>query len=914
MRVRVRLLAVAVLAVSALFAGAARAQNAVVDIPYTKFTLDNGLTLIVHEDHKAPIVAVNVWYHVGSGNETPGKTGFAHLFEHLMFGGSEHAKGSYIEAMEKVGATDLNGTTNTDRTNYFEDVPNSALDYALFMESDRMGSLLGSLDQKTLDLQRGVVQNEKRQGENQPYGVTHQLLTKNTYPAGHPYSWTTIGDMADLDAASMKDVQEWFKTYYGPSNVVIVVAGDVDTKAAKEKVEKYFGNIPAGPPVAHQTVWIAKRTGTHREVVQDRVPQARIYKVWNIPEFGSADGDYLDMVSDILANGKTSRLYKRLVYDDQIATNTVAFADTNEIAGQFEIQVTARPGQDLDKIEKEMDEELARFLRDGPTPEELARVKVQNQAAFIRGAERIGGFGGKSDILARNEVFLGNAGAYKITQQRIQDATSENLREAARRWLSDGVYILSVQPFPEYKTASAGVDRTKIPDPGTPPELKLPKLQHSALSNGLKIVLAERHDVPLVNFSLITDAGFAADQTATPGTASMTTSLLTGGTATLNALQISDQLELLGAELTAASNLDSSFVNLSALKSKLDPSLSLFADIVLHPSFPEADFKRQQKLQLAAIQREENSPTTVPLRLLPALLYGSSHAYGNSFTGTGTTASVEKLSREDLVKFHSVWFRPNNSTLVIVGDTTLAEIKPELEKLFATWKPADVPKKNIGTVSLPAKSVVYIMDKPGAQQSVIYAGTIAPPLSNSQEVAIIAMNDELGGQFGSRINMNLREDKHWSYGTATRLTKARAQRPFRIIAPVQTDKTKESLVEVNKELRAILNDKPVGAEELAKTQAQETLELPGSRETLDGLETSIDDQVQYGLPDDYWQTYSGKVRALTVADIAAAAKTVVHPDNIIWIVVGDRAKIEPGIRELNLGEVHIITPDGKITQ
>jgi zinc protease len=924
--VRVRFAAVLAIVAAAVVAIGAQAQTATpqkttVDIPYTKFVLDNGLTLIVHEDHKAPIVAVNMWYHVGSANEKPGKTGFAHLFEHLMFGGSEHAKGSYIEALEKVGATDLNGTTNGDRTNYFEDVPNSALDYALFMESDRMGSMINAIDQKTLDLQRGVVQNEKRQGENQPYGVTRQLLTKNTYPAGHPYSWTTIGDMADLDAASMADVKDWFKTYYGPSNVVIVIAGDVDTKVAKAKVEKYFGDIPAGPPVAHQQIWIAKRTGTHREVVQDRVPQARIYKVWNIPEYGSADGDYLDMVSDILAKGKTSRLYKRLVYDDQIATNVVAFADTNKIAGQFEIQVTAKPTTDpdktqaeLDRVEKEIDEELARFLKNGPTAEELERVKIQNQAAFVRGLERIGGFGGKSDILAVNEVFLGDAGAYKITQKRIQDATAADLRDAANRWLTDGVYILSVLPFPEYKTAATGADRSKLPTPGTAPELKLPTLQHSTLSNGLKIVLAERHDVPVVDLSLIIDAGFAADQSAAPGTASMTTALLTGGTKTLDALQISDHLELLGAELTAASNLDSTIVNFSALKSKLDPSLDLFADIVLNPSFPEADFLRTQKLQLATIKREENTPTTMPLRVLPALLYGAGHAYGGSLTGSGTTESVGKLTRADLVKFHAVWFRPNNSTLVIVGDTKLTEIKPILEKLFANWKAGDVPKKNIGVVALPSKTAIYIIDKPGAQQSVIYGGTIAPPTANPQEVAIIAMNDELGGTFGSRLNMNLREDKHWSYGVGTRITKARAQRPFRIIAPVQTDKTKEALVELNKELRGILADNQVGKDELANTQDNETLKLPGSRETLDDLVTSIDDQVQYNLPDDYYQTYGGKVRALTTTDIAGAAKTVVHPDNIVWIVVGDRTKIEPGIRELNLGEVKILSPDGKIVQ
>src|SRR5216683_1610143 len=449
--------ALVVLALMALATGAF-AQGTDVDIPYQKFVLDNGLTVIVHEDHKAPIVAVNLWYHVGSKNERPGKTGFAHLFEHLMFGGSEHAPGRYIDAMERIGATDLNGTTNSDRTNYFENVPPSALDLTLWMESDRMGHLLGALDQKTLDLQRGVVQNEKRQGENQPYGVTRQLITQNTYPAGHPYSWTTIGEMADLDAASMKDVQEWFKTYYGPSNVILVLAGDIDAKTAKEKAEKYFGNIPAGPPVAYQEAWIAKMTGTHRQKVQDRVPQARIYKIWNIPEYGNADADYLDLVSDVLSTGKTSRFYKRLVYDDQIATNANAFVALSEIGGQFRVQATARPGQDLAQVEKELDEELARFLKEGPTAEELQRVKTEYAANFIRGIERIGGFGGKSDRLAQSQVFRGKPDAYKESLKRVQDATAEDLKAAANRWLADGVYALEVHPFPQFKTASTAAD------------------------------------------------------------------------------------------------------------------------------------------------------------------------------------------------------------------------------------------------------------------------------------------------------------------------------------------------------------------------------------------------------------------------------------------------------------------------
>jgi zinc protease len=905
-------LALALMASGSAQTGSLEKKTKEIDIPYERFVLDNGLTVIVHEDHKAPIVAINIWYHVGSKNEKPGKTGFAHLFEHLMFGGSEHSPGRYIDGMERIGATDLNGTTNSDRTNYFQNVPTSAVDFTLWMESDRMGHLLGALDQKTLDLQRGVVQNEKRQGENQPYGVTRQLLTQNTYPAGHPYSWTTIGEMADLDAASMKDVQEWFKTYYGPSNVVLVLAGDIDAKTAREKVTKYFGDIPSGPPVAHQQVWIAKMTGTHRQVVRDRVPQARIYKVWNVPEYGSAEADYLDLVSDCLSSGKSSRFYKRLVYEDQIATEAVAYVGLSEIGGQFVSRATGRPGQNMAQVEKELDEELARFIKNGPTPEEMQRIKAQYEANFIRGIERIGGFGGKSDRLAQSQVFRGSPDAYQISLKRVRQATAEDLRAAAHKWLSDGVYILEVDPFPDYKTASAGADRSKAPDTGTPPELKLPKLQRATLSNGLKIILAERHEVPLVNFTMATDAGFASDASTSPGTAYLAMQVLTDGTRTRDALQISDELETLGATLRGSSNLDLSFVTLSALTAKLDPSLDLFADVVLHPSFPEKEVKREQKLVLAGIEREQNTPTTLALRVLPGLLYGAGHPYGNPLTGSGTKESVEKLTREDLVKFHDTWLHPSNSTLIVVGDTRLAEVTPKLERLFAGWKSGNAPTKSVKTVPVATKSGVYLIDKPGALQSVIIAGVVAPPRANPQEIAIEAMNDTLGGMFGARLNMNLREDKHWSYGARTVLRDARSQRPFFAVAPVQTDKTKESLVEMNKEFRGIVGDHLVGDDELAKIQANETLKLPGSRETLDALGQSIVDLVQFGLPDDYYDTYAGKVRALKTSDVNAAAKEVVRPDNLIWIVVGDRAKIEAGVREVNLGELRLMDTDGRV--
>ena len=894
-----------VVACSAMYA-----QVATVDVPYQRFALKNGLILIVHEDHKAPIVAVNIWYHVGSKNERPGKTGFAHLFEHLMFGGSEHHQKRYIEAMEPIGATDLNGTTNSDRTNYFENVPTSALDYTLWLESDRMGHLLGAIDQKTLDLQRGVVQNEKRQGENQPYGLAYELITKATYPAGHPYSWTVIGSMDDLSAASMSDVQEWFKTYYGPSNAVLSVAGDINADTARQKVEKYFGDIPAGPPITANRVWIAKMTGAHRQVAQDRVPQARIYKVWNTPQNGSADADYLGLLGQVLSQGKSSRLYKRLVYDDQIATDVSAFNSAQEIGGQFRIQATARPGDDVTKVEKAIDEELARLLEGGPTAAEMERVKNQRLSGFLRGIERVGGFGGKSDLLASNQIYLGSPDAYKASLKRIESATADDLRSAGRRWLSDGVYILEVNPYPKYETSKTSADRSNLPDLGAFPELRLPKMQHSTLANGMKVVLAERHETPLVNFWLVLDAGYAADQSALPGTAQAAAALLTGGTKSRTALQISDEQAVLGAQLGASSNLDVTMVRLSALKAKLDSSLALYADVILNPVFPQEDFARQQKLQLAAIQREKVTGIAMGLRVLPALLYGKGHSYGNSLTGSGTEESVAKLTREDLVKFHQTWFRPNNGTLVVVGDTTMAEITPKLEKLFAGWPKRDVPAKNISPVQFPAKPVVYIMDRPGALQSDILVGQVAPPRNSPDEIAIETMNSIFGSDFGARINMNLREDKHWSYGATSVLFPARGQQPFLAYAPVQADKTKESLEELNKEFRGIVSDRPPASAELKRAQNTMTLSLPGSRETIDALGSSILEQVQFGLPDDYYDTFARKVRSLDVPAVTDAAKSTLRPDNLVWVVVGDRAKIEAPIRQLGLGEVKFLDANG----
>ncbi len=915
-RIRPNLFVILILALSINIYGQKKGKEMQlnIDIPYTKFVLDNGLTLIVHEDHKAPIVAVNVWYHVGSKNEKPGKTGFAHLFEHLMFNGSENFNDDYFQAMERIGATDLNGTTNEDRTNYFQNVPTSALDIALWMESDRMGHLLGAVDQAKLDEQRGVVQNEKRQSENQPYGKVWELITKGTYPAGHPYSWTVIGSMEDLNAATLEDVHEWFKTYYGPNNAVLVIAGDVNTQEVYEKVKKYFGDIPPGPPIAKHQVWIAKMSGTKRQVMQDRVPQARIYKVWNIPQWGSEELTYLDLVSDVLGSGKTSRLYKRLVYDEQICTSVQVYASPGEIGSQFMIVATAKPGIDLKNVEKSLDDELNKFLKEGPTEKELERVKTEYEASFIRGIERIGGFGGKSDILAQNQVFGGTPDYYKKVLSWVRNATTRNLKDVANAWLSDGVFILEVHPYPELKAIKSDVDRSKLPDPGTPPDIKFPDLQKAQLKNGLKIVLAERHSIPVVNFNLVVDAGYASDQFALPGTSKLAMEMIDEGTKKRTALQISEELSLLGASLGSGSDLDVSYVTLSALKNKLDESLEIFSDVILNPSFPEDDFNRIKSQTIAAIQREKVTPTSMALRVFPKILYGENHAYGNPLTGSGTEESVKKITREDLVKYHQTWFKPNNSTLVIVGDITLDEIVPKLEKLFDEWKPGTVPVKNISEVNHKEKSLVYILDRPGSIQSLIFAGHIAPPSNDPDDIAIEMMNTIFGGAFTSRINMNLREDKHWSYGASSFLMGARGQRPFVVYASVQTDKTKESMIEIKKELEQMVTTKPPTIEELEKNKQNEVLSLPGTWETIRAISGSIVTMVKYNLPDDYYQKYPQKLKSLNIDEVKEAAKKVIKPNNLVWVVVGDRAKIEKEIIELNLGEIHFIDSDGNLIQ
>lgn len=891
------------------FSNMATAQT--VDIPYTQFELDNGLTVIVHEDHKAPIVAVNIWYHVGSKNENEGKTGFAHLFEHLMFNGTENYDDEYFGPFEKIGTTGQNGTTSFDRTNYFETVPTTGLDLALWMESDRMGHLLGAITQERLDEQRGVVQNEKRQGENQPYGKVFDHLVTNVFPKGHPYSWLPIGSMEDLNAATLDDVKEWFQTYYGPNNAVLVLAGDITPELAREKAELYFGDIPPGPPIAKHQVWVPELDGGHREVLQDRVPQTRIYKAWPTPEWTAGDTDLLQMATQILGGGKNSRLYKRLVYTDQTATDVSASVLAVEIASITLVTATVQPGGDVEAVERAMDEEIARFLERGPTKSELQRVKTQIKAGFVRGAERVGGFSGKSDILAENFVYGGSADFYKTALARIEAATPRSIQAVASEWLSKGNYILTIEPFPsDLQASDQSADRSALPYPESYPEVSFPEFERGELSNGLKLIVAKHGDLPLVNFSLQIDAGYAADQFGLPGTASFAMSMLDEGTKKRTALEISEQLAQLGANFGAGANLDLASVSLNTLKANVDAALDIYADIILNPTFPEKEIDRLRKARLAGIAAERTRPRSMALRVLPKLMYGDGHAYGQPLTGSGTEDSVMKIDRTALTQFHSTWFRPNNATLIVVGDTSLEEIKPALEARFGDWDAAEVPTKTLDTVAHASSEILYLVDRPQSEQSIIFAGHVVPPKADVNDLAIEAANQILGGEFSSRLNMNLREDKGWSYGSYSFIVDAAAQRPLLISAPVQTDRTADSIAELRKELRSYLSDKPASEEELSRVRDGNTLSLPGRWETIGAVSGSLGEIVRYEFPDNYWNTYAERTRALNLEGVTAQANRIVKPDNVIWVVVGDRAKVEDNLKALGFGEIRLIDTDG----
>lgn len=865
-----------------------------VSIPYKTHRLDNGLTVVLHQDRKAPLVAVNVWYHVGSKDERPGLTGFAHLFEHLMFRGTEHFDEDPFKLLEPIGATRLNGTTWYDRTNYFQNVPTGALDRALWIEAERMGFILPVLTQEKLDEEVGVVLNEKKQGENQPYGGIWDILAKRSWPEGHPYSWTAIGSEKDLRAATLDDVSDWFTTHYGAANATLVIAGDIDFDDALKRVKRYFGDLPPGPPRQRFEAWVAPRESSTRHRVQDRVPQARQVMTWNVPGYCEADHTMLELAAQVFASGKNTPLYDRLVFDEQRATSASAGLLPTEIASQFLIDVMVHADAKVADTEAVVRDELKRFLENGPSAESLERARTQIFAGAVRGLERIDGYSGKANALAQAAVYCGDPGYADVWLERVRSATPEAVREAAERWLGRGDFTLTVEPFEATAAETSGLDRSIIPDVGEADALSLPSLEHFTLSNGIRVALAHRDAAPLVQYTLLFPAGHAADHTHSPGTASLAMAWMKEGTQDLDALALAAESDRLGASISTGNTLDLSYVSLNTLSSRQASSLALMADVVRQPRFDTADFERLQRRTLAALAQEAADPTQVANNSWARPLFGADHPYGMPGSGLGTPESVQDLTADAVSRFHSQWLRPDRAQLLIVGNTDRATVEPLLEAQFSGWQPPASPaaERALPPVTPPSEPEVLLVHQPDAPQSVLLVATLAPPFTDPDARALDIANSVLGGTFAARLNQRLRVEKSWSYGAYSRLNNSLGPRAWVASASVQTDRTADALSELMSLLAEPLAARPFTAKEVAYSAGNLTRSLPGRNETTGEVASALMLPLVHGLDEGYWNDYVPAIQAVDADAARAAYAALGLPNKAVIVIVGDLSKIE----------------------
>lgn len=887
-----------------LFALAATSSAAQLpEMKFVKDTLSNGLQVIYYEDHTLPTVAINLWYHVGSKNEKPGHTGFAHLFEHLMFEGSEHHSGDF--SFEKVGGSD-NASTAEDRTNYFEVVPSNYLEYALWMESDRLGFLPPAITQEKLDIQRDVVKNERRQRmDNQPYAKEEELMLTAMYPPDHPYSWPVVGSMEDLSKASLDDVKDFFKAYYTPNNASLVIGGDFNLVEARKLVDHYFGSIPPGQPIDRMNGWIPQIPGVKRVTAEDRVNLPRYYCSWPSPaNFKPGDAEF-DMLSSILSSGKTSRLYKALVYDKQIAQDVSVSQSGNELCGTFDVEITAKPGHTLDEIESASDAILKDVIEKGVTSEELQNAKNGYETLFVRRLQRIGSYYSITDLANEYNTYLGDPNKFQWDMDRHMNVTAADIQRVAKQWLDfNHRVIVNIVPQGDFKAGASDLDRSKQPEAGPEPSFAPPAIQTATLANGLKLFLVEKHHLPLVQANIVIKAGWADDPSGKPSSARLTAELLDDGTNTRSALQISEDAKKIGATLSTSSFMDGSFVSLNVLKKNLDQGLAQMTDVLLHPTFPKEELERQRKSYLARLMQEKKEPMALASKAYVKLLYGPDHPY--SQTGSGTEASLKAIAREDLVSFYQTNYVPNNAALVVVGDITLPEVKDKFEKALKDWKPG---KANIRDIPDPAPltaTKIVLLDKPNAPQSVVIVGNPGIKRSDPDYVACDVLNNALGGTYGSRLNMNLRQAKGYTYGVHSQFSARRGVGPFLASAMVKTDVTDKSIVEFVKELRDIVGSRPLSNDELKSSKDNIIKGYPQDFETFNALAGQLNSIFLYDLPPDEWTTYVGKVNSVT-ADVATGmAKKHIHPNNLLIVVIGDKEKVEPTLKSLKMGEVTVM--------
>jgi zinc protease len=917
-------------------------------LPLEKYKLKNGLEVILLEDHRLPLTAVNLWYHVGPANEKKGRTGFAHLFEHMMFQGSRDIAEPF-QVLEAAGASEINGTTDFDRTNYFETVPSNRLETALWLESDRMGFLQDKLDAAQLENQRDVVRNERREGENRPYELVEEGVFHTLFPKGHPYYAYVIGSHADIEAAELNDVRDFHKQYYSPNNASLAIVGDIDKAKTKAMVEKYFGSIPAGPPVPKIEATTPPITSERRAVITDKVELPRVYMAWITDPIYKPGDAQADVLAQILGGGKSSRLYKKLVYEKQIAQSVDASQYSLMLGSVFEISATARPGVKPEDLEKAIDEELTAVAKSGPTAAEMERARNTIQASMIRGLERLGGFGGVADRLNQYNHFLGNPDYLAQDLARYQNATAASVQKLAAEELARNKRVVVygvpgekvIQDVPKRESAqgqqdqaeaqahaspqagSSAAPRAEMPKPerqmkeawrATPPppapspDFTLPVPKRMELANGLTVLLVEQHQWPVISASIAVLSGADANPLDRPGLASFTADMLDEGTTTRPALQLADDIAQIGAILGASSSTDSSSVSLRVLKQNVDRGFDLLSDVTLNPAFSPQELQRIRQQRLVQLLQERDNPRQLASRVFSRVVFGSGHPYG--FQDLGTEESNKAITREEVQTFWKTRYLPGNAALVVTGDVSESEVRALADKYFGNWA-GSKSESNLKPAENSLTRHIVIVDNPGAPQTQLRIGHIGIARNNPDYIPLGVMNAALGGNFSSRINMNLREEHGYTYGAFSAFSSRRVPGPFVIGAGVRTDATAPAVAEVFKEVERMRRE-PISPQELALAKDSIARSLPGMFETTASTANSIGSLFVYGLPLDYYRDFPARVDAVDASTVQQMGEKYLKPEQMVIVAIGDRAKIEPGLKKLDLGAIELRDSEGNL--
>ncbi len=903
-------IASAVIAIQAITFGGAvlAAPSDIPDIKYDFYKLGNGLEVILHEDHSTPIVGVNVWYHVGSKNEKVRRTGFAHLFEHMMFQGSKHQDGEFISAIQGLGGQ-VNGSTNEDRTNYWSLVPSGELERALLYEADRLGWLLDAMTQEKLDNQKMVVRNERRESEGEPYAAFWLDFNRNFYPKGHPYDHSVIGEHEDLEAATLDDVKEFFRQYYTTNNATLSIAGDFDPAQVKQWVEKYFGEIPPGPPVAEVAAWTPELTQEVRFTYQDRVELPRISYVWHTPAAFTADDARLQLAAKVLGQGRTGRLYRRLVHEEKLAQEVWAGQMSQQISSAFMVDVKLRPEASMDRVEQILNEEIAKFTSNGPNKDELSRAKNDFEAGFIKSVQRIGSWGGKNDLLNRYNHYTGTPGYFRQDYDNFMTPDEKTVRETFARWIGPGRMVIEFHPYGDLVPAvSASVDRTKLPAVSPEADLTIPPVERNTLDSGATLAVLNQSELPIVQVNLVFKSGNAADPTGKSGLCDLAAGMHLEGTKKRDKFAFESELESMGTELFYQTQRDGTIFSMTSLEKHLDRSLELMAEMITQPSFPESEFTDEKARRLVDISREGEDPFMVSMKVTRKVFYGDGHPY--ALVGTGTETSMKAMMLEDVRTFSKTHFTPGNATLVAVGPVSAEDMEKRFDKAFGNWKGAAPTQQRVLAPPRISERTVYLVDKPGDTQSTISIAQGGIPRNDPNWEKVVVANHVFGGFFSSRLNLNLREDKGYSYGVRSSVSPSRGPAVFTMGGRVQADATAPSVTEFLKEFSEIKGKRPISAKEFDFSKKNLLQGYAAEFETVGQLANALSTQVIYELPDDNLVTYPKRLQAVDLATANATAKELFHPESTAIIVVGDLDKIEAPVRKLNLRTVVYLDTEG----